>query len=60
MKLIHRYFVFACSWTPSQLAFLAIFTAFWIALALYAAHRYDLARDAAIYWQQKALNQTLK
>jgi hypothetical protein len=60
MKLIHRWFVFSCGWTRGQLWFLAFFTLYWVALACYATHRYDLAREAAIYWQQKALNQTFK
>jgi hypothetical protein len=60
MKLIHRFYAFGCGWTKAQLWFLAFFTLYWIALALYEAHRYDLAREAAIYWQQKALNQTFK
>ena len=60
MKLIHRWFVFTAGWTNGQLAFLAIFAAFWCALAFYEAHRYDVARDAAIYWQQRALDGRLK
>jgi hypothetical protein len=60
MKLLHRFYVFGCGWNRGQLWFLLFFTLYWIAVALYAGHRYDVARDAAIYWQEKALNQTLK
>ena len=59
MKLIHRFYTFDCGWTRGQLWFLLIWTLYWVTLALYEAHRYDTARDAAIYWQQKALSQPL-
>ncbi|MEI8281880.1 MAG: hypothetical protein WCG75_05710, partial [Armatimonadota bacterium] len=52
----HRWFIFSCGWTRSQLLLLLIFNLFWIGVSGWACHRYNVACDATIYWQQQYIN----
>jgi hypothetical protein len=59
MKPWTKLWVWSCGWTPSHCWFLICFALFWLAVALWAEHRFEQARDAALYWQERAITNTV-
>ena len=55
MKIIQSYRNWCRMWTRSQLFFLFVMAAIPIAIAFYASVRFVKARNAAYYWQEKAI-----
>ena len=55
MKLHTRFYVWTCGWTASHLWFLFGIVVWWFGVAMYATHRYEKARDSAVYWHERAI-----
>lgn len=54
-RLYVRWYVWCNRWTRSQLIFLFVVAMIPLFIALYAANRFVQARQAALYWQEKAI-----
>jgi len=54
-RLYTRWWIWCNRWTRSQIIFLLVVAMIPSIAALYAAHRFVKAQEAAYYWQEKAV-----